>query len=311
MSGLFDKMWVEKYRPKTLDDYLCDEETMRYLQSMVESQSFQNIMLCGIQGIGKTSLAKLIVTHLVPCDYLYINASNERGIDAIRGKVQSFVETKSFEGKIKAVILDEAHGLTVDAQRALNAMTEEFSDTARFILTANEKNKIIASIQSRFHSVELYSEPKTIYKRLLYILNEECIEIGHEEKKFLVEIIKNFNPDIRHMINHIQSCVEGSKLNINAVNSFTKQYIMSVFEKISEGTRAARAYILNTEKNFGGDYPKLLHSMAEYIYNDESIKNSDLKLVIINNYLDKSSRIIDQELNAYCCIIELRSLDTK
>lgn len=311
MSGLFDRQWEEKYRPKTLDDYICDDETRRYLMGIQVSQSFPNIMLCGIQGIGKTTLAKLIVTALVPCDYIYINASDERGIDAIRGKVQSFIETKSITGKVKAVILDEASGLTGDAQKALNSMTEEFSDTARFILTANEQNKIIASIQSRCHPLEIKSDPRQIYDRLMKILKEEGIETGKDEKKFIVDVIRNFNPDIRKMIKQLQSCVRDNKLDISSVGSFTTEFVALVMDKLKTGTRTARQFLLDNEKSFGSDYKKLLRGISDYIYADETIPNADMKLTIINNYLYKSSFVIDQELNAYCCLIELRETDNK
>jgi len=306
MSNLFEKLWVEKYRPHSIDDYVCSDKVKEVLLGMKDQQSFPNILLCGIQGTGKTTLAKMLVNDIVQSDYIYINASDERGIDTIRNRVKSFVETRSIT-KFKTVILDEACGLTDDAQRALKALTEEFSDTARFILTANNINRISAPIQSRFVKIDISPTLAGAYKRLISILVSEKIPFGDVEKAYLAKIVKNniHNkvPDIRKCINTLQSSIVDGKVSPDTEETFSVAFVDELMTKLKAGTRQARQFYLDNERKFSGDYPRLLRRVVDYIYENDPVEIGDEKIVIINEYLDKSTRVIDQEINAYACFV--------
>jgi len=151
----FSNLWIEKYRPKTLDDIILSDDTRNFILSCKDKKEIPNLLFSGIQGIGKTSLAKIIVNDILACQYLYINASDENGIDTIRNKVVGFSKTKSLDGNLKVIILDEVDGISLEAQKALRNTMEEYSFNTRFILTGNYKHKIINALISRCQELNL------------------------------------------------------------------------------------------------------------------------------------------------------------
>jgi replication factor C small subunit len=127
MNYDFSNLWVEKWRPKTLSDFIISDKNKTIIDSFKDKKEIPNLLFTGTPGLGKTSLAKILVNDILDCQYLYINASDENGIDTIRNKVTGFAQTKSLDGKIKVIILDETDGLSIDAQRALRNTIEEFA----------------------------------------------------------------------------------------------------------------------------------------------------------------------------------------
>ena len=221
-------LFVEKYRPTTLENYLGNESFIKDLDEWIKNQDFPNLLLHGGPGTGKTTAAKLIISN-IDCDYLYLNCSDENGIDAIRDKVRQFASTATFK-KVKVVILDEADFLTLNAQAALRNVIETFSLNTRFIFTCNFVERIISPLQSRLASYALISPtPRQIYDRMASILQEENVEFIDKE---LAHIVKTFYPDIRKVLNNVQACVRNSKLSIEG-KSFTKSnYVKEIVELI-------------------------------------------------------------------------------
>src|SRR6056300_235413 len=151
-------LWTERYRPKTLNDYILPEEQLSVFRQFVEAGEIPNMLLCGTAGTGKTTIARALCNEL-GCDYIVINGSEESGIDVLRTKIKQFASTVSFEGKPKVVILDEADYLNPNStQPALRAFIEEFSQNCRFIFTCNFKNRIIAPLHSRTTVVDFKLE---------------------------------------------------------------------------------------------------------------------------------------------------------
>ena len=222
-------LFVEKYRPTTLENYLGNESFIKDLDEWIKNQDFPNLLLHGGPGTGKTTAAKLIISN-IDCDYLYLNCSDENGIDAIRDKVRQFASTATFK-KVKVVILDEADFLTLNAQAALRNVIETFSLNTRFIFTCNFVERIISPLQSRLASYALISPtPRQIYDRMASILQEENVEFIDKE---LAHIVKTFYPDIRKVLNNVQACVRNSKLSIEG-KSFTKSnYVKEIVELIT------------------------------------------------------------------------------
>lgn len=219
-------LFVEKYRPSTLDGYLGNENFINGLQEWITNNDFPNLLLHGGPGTGKTTAAKLIINN-IDCDYLYLNCSDENGIDAIRDKVKQFASAATFK-KLKVVILDEADFLTLNAQAALRNIIETFSLHTRFIFTCNFAERIISPLQSRLASYALIAPtPRQVYDRMVSILEQENVTF---EPKNLAYIVKQFHPDIRKVLNNVQACVRDGILNIEG-KSFTKSnYVQEIVD---------------------------------------------------------------------------------
>ena len=212
---------VEKYRSKTLTEYVGNDHIKKQIQKYLDQDDIQNFIFYGPAGTGKTTLAKLIVNNL-DCDYLYINASDERGIETIRDKVTSFSSTISFK-KIKVVILDEADFLTIQAQASLRNTIETFSRSTRFILTCNFIERIIDPLQSRCQTLKIVPpSKKEVAKHLSEILNKEQTEF---ELKALANIVNKHHPDIRKMLNIIQLSTKDNELVVDESILVSSNYL--------------------------------------------------------------------------------------
>ena len=200
------ELWVEKYRPTTLEGYVGNEVIKSKIEDYLKQGSIQNLLLHGVAGTGKTTLAKLLVKN-IDCDYLYINASDERGIDTIREKIQPFALSMGFND-VKIVILDEADYLTPQAQATLRHTIEACSATTRFILTCNYLERIISPLQSRCQTFEITPPSKgDVWNKCENILHNENVEF--ETTKIKAAIDTHY-PDIRKIINTLQgSIVDG------------------------------------------------------------------------------------------------------
>lgn len=303
----FNNFWIEKYRPNKLSDIILNEQTRNILNSFVTNKEIPNLLLIGIQGIGKTSLAKIIVNDILNCQYLYINASDENGIDTIRNKVVSFSKTKSFDGNIKVVILDEVDGISLEAQKALRNTMEEYSSNTRYILTGNYKHKIIQALQSRCQELDLIPPIQLIVKRISNILKSENIQINNSQKQNLILLIKKYYPDVRKIINDLQKFSINNILTIPEL-SVKNEIIVKCIDFVKQGkSQLARKYCIENEDKFQADYQILLKELFYFVndtlnFNEEKNKKS---LLIISEYLYRTSFVVDQEINFYSCLISL------
>ena len=211
------ELWVEKYRPTTLEEYVGNETIKNKIADYLKQGSIQNLLFHGVAGTGKTTLAKLIAKNL-NCDLLYINASDERGIDTIRDKIIPFASSMSFND-VKIVILDEADYITPQAQATLRNTIESCSKTTRFIFTCNYLERIISPLQSRCQTFEITPPSKgDVLDTLKNILANEGIEAN---ESIAMKVIDTHYPDIRKIINTIQgSIVEGQiKIDDNSLKN--------------------------------------------------------------------------------------------
>ena len=304
---MFNNLWVEKYRPKTLDEMVLSEENRKFFSSITDE--IPNLLFVGTPGIGKTTIARIIVQDILKCQYLYINASDENGIDTIRSKVSGFSQTKSLDGALKVVILDEADGITLDGQRALRNTMEEYSSFTRFILTANYKHKIIPAIQSRTQYFDLNPDIHSVVNRISCILKKEKITIPPDGAVNLVRVIKDNFPDIRKTINVIQKySVSGT---FNAGEKLQRNEIVDKIHKhiTNSNVLELRKYLIENENEFQGDYANLLKLYLNFLFNsslDDDKKRQSV--IIISEHLYRDAFVLDKEINAFACFCNLEKL---
>lgn len=289
-------LWVEKYRPDILEDYLGNDALIPYLTEWISKNDFPNLLLHGTPGTGKTTAAKLIIKN-IKCDYLYLNCSDENGIDTIRDKVKQFASGATFQ-PLKVVILDEADFLTINAQAALRNVIESFSLTTRFIFTCNFIERIIDPLQSRLTVFNLTTpEPKIIAKHLKNILEQEQVEF---EVNDLVNIVKKTYPDIRRALNILQSSINKGKLTPKNItdNDYTDQIIAEVKSGKKQAFNSVRQIIADNNINdFTGIYKELHNAYS-----------TPEATIIIEEYLFHSTTIPDKEISFMGCVAKLLNI---
>jgi len=308
---MFNNLYVEKYRPKTLSDLVLTQSNRKYFESITDE--IPNLLFVGTPGLGKTTLARILVNDVLECQYLYINASDENGIDTIRSKVVGFSQTKSLDGKHKVVILDEADGITIDGQRALRNTMEEYSSMTRFILTANYKHKIIPAIQSRTQFFDLTPPFDDVVKRIVDIVKQEGIKIKSDQKGNFVNIIKQDYPDIRKVLNSIQrSNIDGMFTVDHTIDN--KEIVNVINTHIQEkNVLKLRKYLIENENEFQGDYHNLMKQYLNFVYDvDSSNVFDDNKkrqyIVTISDHMYKDVFVLDKEINAFACWVSLEKI---
>ncbi len=302
----FDKIWVEKYRPAKLNDLILDDKSLRIVSQF--KGEIPNLLFVGSPGTGKTTLARIIVNDILGCNYLYINASDESGIDTIRHNITNFAQTKSFDGGVKVVVLDEADGLTSQAQAALRNTMETYAKYCRFILTANYKHKIIPALQSRCQSIDLKPEIKQAAKRCFNILKQENVNVSDEQKIKFGQLVKRTFPDLRKTINELQKSVVDGELFIDSSGS-DSELLKAVTEGLKENSIKVRKYLIENEDRFQGDYDTLLANLLDYLYEQpiDEFKKKQM-ITIIADHLYKSAFVVDKEINAFACLISLEKV---
>ncbi len=294
---------VEKYRSKDLSEYVGNEHIKKTIQQYLNQNDIQNLIFYGPAGTGKTTLAKLIVKNL-DCDYLYINASDERGIETIRDKVSGFASTASFK-PIKVVILDEADFLTIQAQASLRNVIETFSRTTRFIMTCNYVERIIDPLQSRCQVLKVIPpSKKEVAVHLAKVMAHEAISYDVEDIK---TIVNQYYPDLRKCLNTIQLSTQDQKLVIDKSVLVSSNYMTSILKELSNAKpkwREIRQIIANANVS---DFEELYR----YLYDNAHVYASGregMVAIYINEYSYQSNFRIDKEINCMALIQKLIEL---
>jgi len=310
MVSTENSLLVEKYRPSKLENYVGNENIKKSISKYLEQNDILNLIFYGPAGTGKTTLAKLCVQNL-DCDHLYINASDERGIETIRDKVQGFASVASFK-PLKVVILDEADFLTIQAQASLRNIIETFSRTTRFIMTCNFVERIIDPLQSRCQVLKIVPPTKKdVAKHLNWILQQEHIEHDIND---LVPLVNQYYPDLRKCINTIQlSTVDGGAndlyLKLDHSILVSSNYIDKVINALLEGSKHNKIDCYNDIRQIIADaniddfdelFKALYERASEYLPNKEGTV-----AILINEHQYKSNFRIDKEINTMSLIQQI------
>jgi replication factor C small subunit len=299
MANSENSLLVEKYRPSTLENYVGNENIKEIINKYLDQNDIQNLIFYGPAGTGKTTLAKIIIKNL-DCDHLYINASDERGIETIRDKVQGFAMVASFK-PLKVVILDEADFLTIQAQASLRNIIETFSRTTRFIMTCNFVERIIDPLQSRCHVLKIVPPTKKdVARHLAWVLDQEKIRY---EMQDLVPLINQYYPDLRKCINTIQLSTINNDLRLDQSILVSSNYIDKVINELSNKANFKTVRQIIADANVD-DFDELFKSLYEKA-NEYLPGKEGTATILINEHQYKSNFRIDKEINIMSLIQQI------
>lgn len=302
-----DFLWVEKYRPKTLNETLLPSAVKKSLQQMLNSGELQNMLFTGTAGIGKTTAARALCEEL-GLDYIVINGSEEGNIDTLRGKIKQFASTVSFSGGYKVVILDEADYLNPQStQPALRGFIEQFSDNCRFILTCNFKNRIIEPLHSRC-AVYDFNVPKDelpkiaelFLSRLKFILQKENVK---GDPKQLVDVIMRYVPDWRRVINETQrNCIDG-EFNLLTSSTASNDQFNKLFDALkTKDFKTMRSWVVN---HMDLDTSAIIRGLYDRMSDKVQPASIPQLVLILADYQYKAAFVADHELNLVACMTEI------
>ena len=302
-----DFLWVEKYRPRKVEDTILPKKLKDVFTKIVQSGELPNMLFTGTAGLGKTTVARAICDEL-GYDYIVINGSEEGNIDTLRGKIKRFASSVSLGGDVKVVILDEADYLNPQStQPALRGFIEEFSDNCRFILTCNFKNRIIEPLHSRCGVYEFNTTKKEMqtlcadfFVRLIHILESEQVAFN---KDLLAQLIMKYAPDWRRVINECQRYSIGGQLETTVLNNDASDNYESLFKSLKDKDfKKMRSWVA---QNVDVDVSAIFRQIYDNMYEKVDASSIPQLVLILADYQYKNAFVADHELNIVACMTEI------
>jgi replication factor C small subunit len=304
------QLWTEKSRPTKVNDYVFRDEAQRkQVQQWVDSKTVPHLLFSGAPGVGKTTLAKILINELEIDDFdvLEINASRENSVDNVREKITGFVQTMPF-GEFKIVLLDEADYISPNGQAALRGVMETYANTARFILTCNYPNKIIPALHSRCQGFHIEKIDHTEFTaRIATVCVEEGVEIDIDT---LDSYVKATYPDLRKCLNLVQmNTVEGKLVKPQESDSATADYRLAVVDLFKQGKILDARKLLCSQVR-----PEEMDELFRWMYDNlelwgETQEQKDAAILIIAKGLRNIPLVADQEINLAATLVELCQID--
>ena len=302
-------LWVEKYRPKKIEDCVLPNSTKAAFKQFVDNKEIPNLLLCGTAGTGKTTAAKAMLEE-IGCDYIVINGSMNGNIDTLRTEIKNFASTVSFTNSRKYVILDEADYLNPNStQPALRNFMEEYSKNCGFILTCNFKNRIIEPLHSRCSVIEFKitntEKPKIascFFKRVCNILKTENVEF---DEKVIAEVITKHFPDFRRVLNELQRYSAVGKIDTGILaNQFDTNIKTLLNHMKKKSFKDVRIWVSENSDMDSSEFFRAVYDNANEIVKPQSLPQL---IVTLADYQYKNAFVADQEINIMACLIEIMS----
>lgn len=302
-----DFLWVEKYRPQTIEQTILPEKLKTIFKNIVKTGEVPNMLFSGTAGLGKTTVAKAMCNEL-DLDYILVNGSEEGNIDTLRTKIKQFASSVSLSGGYKVVILDEADYLNPQStQPALRGFIEEFANNCRFILTCNFKNRIIEPLHSRCSVYEFNTSKKDMaplagqmMARLKDILEKENVEY---EDKVLANLIMKYGPDWRRVLNECQRYSIGGRIDSGILINIGDESFQNLFSFLkTKDFKKMRSWVVN---NIDTDASSIFRGLYDRMYDSVKPHFIPQLVLILADYQYKNAFVADHELNVVACMTEI------
>ena len=302
-----DFLYVERYRPALIEECILPQDIKETFNSFVSAGQMPNLLLSGGAGIGKTTVARALANEL-NYDVMFINCSEERGIDTLRTKMMGFCSTVSLTDERKCLILDESDYLTPDAQAALRAFIEQFANTCSFVMTCNFKNRLIPPLHSRTTVIDFRIDPKNkpemlmqFTKRLMNICELEKIEV--EDPNILATITNKYFPDFRRVLNEIQRYSIGGKIDTGIIAQVQSLDTVNLITGMREKNfKQVRKWVAD---NSDSDMAQLFRKLYDSLYPEMEGGSVPQLVLHLGKYQYQSAFVPDQELNLTACMVEI------